>query len=83
VAAQLHAQIIAGRFITSITLPPPIPPPAGHETTAATLGFLLYYLACHPRWEAAIREEARVRKGQQGGGKRHIAAVNSAGRCSC
>jgi hypothetical protein len=35
--------------------------PAGHETTAATLGFLLYYLAQHPHWEEAIRDEARVR----------------------
>lgn len=34
---------------------------AGHETTAATLGFLMYYLTQHPEWEQRIRQEARVR----------------------
>lgn len=30
---------------------------AGHETTAATLGFTLYYIATHPEVEARVLEE--------------------------
>lgn len=29
----------------------------GHETTAATLGFTLYYIATHPEVEARVLEE--------------------------
>lgn len=31
--------------------------PAGHETTAATLGFTLYYIATHPEVEARVLQE--------------------------
>lgn len=33
---------------------------AGHETTAATLGFVIHYLSRHPEWEAKVVEEARA-----------------------
>ena len=33
---------------------------AGHETTAATLGFVIFYLSRHPEWEARVVEEARA-----------------------
>ncbi|KAF8056108.1 cypD [Scenedesmus sp. PABB004] len=39
---------------------------AGHETTAASLGFLIYYLAANPQWEDAVRAEARAVLGGRG-----------------
>jgi cytochrome P450 len=33
---------------------------AGHETTANTMGFLMYYLSQYPPWEQRIRDEIRV-----------------------
>ena len=32
---------------------------AGHETTAATIGFVVYYLSRHPEWERRVVDEAR------------------------
>lgn len=39
---------------------PPLPRAPGHETTANTMGFLMYYLSQAPEWEARIRQEIRV-----------------------
>lgn len=39
------------------TAPAVLLAPAGHETTAATLGFTLYYIATHPEVEARVLEE--------------------------
>ena len=33
---------------------------AGHETTAATIGFVVYYLSRHPEWERRVVDEART-----------------------
>jgi cytochrome P450 len=33
---------------------------AGHETTANTMGFLMFYLSQHPQWEQRLRDEIRV-----------------------
>ena len=64
VQALLHSHPQA-RYLaaTDFTVPPPWalpsphPPPSGHETTAATLGFTLYYIATHPEVEARVLEE--------------------------
>jgi cytochrome P450 len=34
---------------------------AGHETTANTMGFLMYHLSQNPQWEQRLRDEIRVR----------------------
>jgi cytochrome P450 len=49
---RVRQRVVFGHFITLLV--------AGHETTANTMGFLMYYLAKHPSWEARLRAEIRV-----------------------
>lgn len=52
-----HCQSLICCFVICCSWPLP-----GHETTASTLGFLLYHLAVNPDWEQRLREEVRVRQ---------------------
>eukprot|EP00882_Tetradesmus_deserticola_P024759 GHRQ01027078.1.p1 GENE.GHRQ01027078.1~~GHRQ01027078.1.p1 ORF type:complete len:129 (+),score=57.70 GHRQ01027078.1:425-811(+) len=40
---------------------------AGHETTANTMGFLMYHLSQNPQWEQRLRAEIRVSASQRPG----------------
>lgn len=52
----VRQNVLFGQFVNLLV--------AGHETTANTMGFLMYYLSQNPKWEERIREEVRVSHSQ-------------------
>lgn len=50
---QVRQRVVFSHFVTLLV--------AGHETTANTMGFMMYHLSQNPEWEERLRQEIRVR----------------------